>query len=136
MKGRDSRRTSRGTIASAFEFVETESFADDWKMLGYDDEDLILLQDQILAWPKAAPVIAGTGGLRKLRFVSRRERAGKRGASRVGYVYFEQQGIVVLAAAFAKNVRRDLLPWEKRILKRGIEVWDREFSRRESRRLQ
>jgi hypothetical protein len=50
-------------------FVEDEGFTDSWKRLGHDDDDLIALQNQISAWPKSAPVIPGTGGVRKLRFV-------------------------------------------------------------------
>jgi hypothetical protein len=113
-------------------FVEDQGFSDSWKKLGHDDDDLFALQDQIAAWPKSAPVIAGTGGVRKLRFASSRQRTGKRGGSRVCYVYFEHHRIVVLAVAFAKTVKSDLLAWERKALKRMVEVWDRQFAAKHS----
>lgn len=129
MKGNGSPRRGYLRIERALGFVEFKDFAESWKQLGYDDEDLIDLQNQILIGPRIAPVIPGTGGVRKLRFVSRRERRGKRGGCRVGYVYFEQHGIVVLAIAFAKNVRADFFAWEKKAFKRLVEIWDREFQK-------
>lgn len=55
---------------------------------------------------------------------------GKRGAARIGYVSFPQHGIVVLAIAFAKNVKKDLFAWEKKAFREMIRHWDREFSLR------
>ena len=61
-------------------FVEYPAFSSDWDELGLDvEEDLLALQLMIMANPSGAPVIAGTGGLRKLRFASRRWNCGKSG---------------------------------------------------------
>lgn len=62
------------------DFVETGAFAARWDSLGLDDEDdLAALQIQIMRDPKRAPVIRGTDGIRKVRFVPPRWRTGKRG---------------------------------------------------------
>ena len=114
------------------EFVISRQFTETWKNLEYDDDDLFVLQDQILAWPKRAPVISGTGGVRKLRFAARRRKMGKRGGTRVAYVYFEHHEKVVLAIAYAKTAKRDLLSWEKKALKSAVETWDQEFQKKQS----
>src|SRR5437899_669432 len=114
-----------------FEFVELEGFADDWKDLGHDDTDFFKLQDLILAWPKLAPIIPGTGGARKLRFVSARQRSGKRGAARVCYAFFEEHGIVLLIGAYAKVRKSDLMPSDKKAIRRLIESAAREHSRKQ-----
>jgi len=49
-------------------FKYLAGFVREWERLGLTDEDLQELELIILADPEAAPVIAGTGGLRKLRF--------------------------------------------------------------------
>lgn len=47
-------------------FVEVDWFVRAWKELGLDDEKLVAgLQILIMCNPKGAPVIAGTGGVRK-----------------------------------------------------------------------
>ncbi|MBL9123799.1 MAG: hypothetical protein JNG90_09215 [Planctomycetaceae bacterium] len=64
-------------------FVELDEFGDDWQELGLDlEHDLWDLQSQIMKSP-VAPVMRGTGGLRKLRFAPAGESIGKRGAIRV-----------------------------------------------------
>jgi hypothetical protein len=72
-------------------FIETTVFTKAWEGLGLDDEeDLLALQLLIMSQPKAAPVIPGTGGLRKLRFAPVRWNVGASGAARVCYVHFEE----------------------------------------------
>ncbi|MGW8257775.1 MAG: hypothetical protein ACWGMZ_09855 [Thermoguttaceae bacterium] len=78
-------------------FIELDEFINDWKKLGLnEDNDLFALQIAIMANPKGSPVIEGTGGLRKLRFATRRSGRGKRGSARVCYVFFEDHAIVLL----------------------------------------
>ncbi len=53
-------------------FVYLDEFADDWKQLhpnDTDEESLWALEVAIMMAPSKAPVVPGTGGLRKLRFV-------------------------------------------------------------------
>ena len=76
-----------------------------------------MLQFGIMADPRGAPVVPGTDGLRKLRFASSRWGRGKRGAARVGYVYFEEFGVVLLVVAYAKNEQDNLSADDKRIIR-------------------
>lgn len=85
-------------------FVEVDWFVRAWKELGLDDEkSLAALQILIMCNPKGAPVIPGTGGVRKLRYSPPDWDVGKRGALRVCYVYFEKYGLVVLLLVYAKG---------------------------------
>jgi hypothetical protein len=70
--------------------------------------------------PRAAPVVPGTGGLRKLRFAPPEWHTGKRGALRVCYAYFREHSIVVLMAAYSKNRKDNLSPAEKTVIKKMI----------------
>ncbi len=89
-------------------FVQWDSFVQDWRRLGLGDDELRALEAAIMAEPKRAPVIAGTGGVRKLRFAPPRWQSGKSGAVRVGYVYFEKHAIALLLVAYAKNEQDDI----------------------------
>jgi hypothetical protein len=89
-------------------FIEAKGFSDDWNDLGLEDDELRTLQIGVMLSPKKAPVVQGTGGLRKLRFAPMRWRRGKRSAARVLYVYYEEFGIVLLVAAYGKSERDDM----------------------------
>ena len=73
------------------------------------DDDLRLLELSIMLSPGAAPLIRGTGGLRKMRFAPPSWHTGKRGALRVCYVFFAEYSIVLLA-----NEREDLTADERK----------------------
>jgi len=103
-------------------FVELDEFIDDWNGLGLDDEkDLWALQIAIMANPKGAGVIQGTGGLRKLRFAPSDWNVGKRQAIRVCYVYFEEFALVLLAVAYDHNEKDNLSKAEKEGIRKYIE---------------
>lgn len=98
-------------------FVETDEFRDDWEELGFDvEKDLWALQDEIMSAPTKAPIIRGTGGLRKLRFARKDQQIGKRGGVRVCYVYFEKHWMVLLVMAYGKDEKDDLAADEKRAI--------------------
>jgi len=112
-------------------FVELRSFTEVWdNELGLTDNDLLALQISIMLRPAAAPVVQGTGGLRKLRFAPLRSTKGKRGGIRVCYVHFEEFGIVLLVSAYAKSRRDDLSENEKRGIRILIERISLELERR------
>jgi hypothetical protein len=99
-------------------FVELDEFRDDWVGLGLDSEhDLFELQLSIMGDPVAAPLVEGTGGLRKMRFAPRRWRRGKSGSVRVCYAYFENHWLVLLVMAYAKNEQETLTAHEKTAIK-------------------
>ena len=47
-------------------FIQTHEFTRKWDDLGFDDEDLRLLEMDIMRNPDKYPVMKGTGGLRKM----------------------------------------------------------------------
>ena len=73
--------------------------------------------DQLLSHqPQAGAVIAGTGGVRKLRM--RLAGRGKSGGARVIYYYHGTKQRVYLILAYAKNVKESLSEAEKQHLRR------------------
>jgi hypothetical protein len=82
-------------------FIETKLFtrlADEF--LG--DDGLLALQVHLLAQPEIGKVIAGSGGVRKLRWAM--PGRGKRGSLRVIYFLRMKQEEVWLLTLYAKNV--------------------------------
>jgi hypothetical protein len=102
-------------------FVEIPYFRAKWKSLGLTDDDLNALQIMIMMQPKGAPVVSGTGGLRKARFSPPGSGRGKRGAYRIGYAYFEEFGVVCLIAVYAKNDQENIPIAQRREIKIAIE---------------
>jgi len=78
--------------------------------------------------PQGHPVVQGTGGLRKLRFAPLRWKTGKSGAVRIGYVYLQEHGVVLLVIAYSKNEKDDLAPAEKKAIRQLIEKIENEFA--------
>jgi hypothetical protein len=70
---------------------------------------------QISAFLSNVPFLPhkNAGGLRKMRFDNRFSDRGKSGAFSVCYVYFEEQGVVVLTTIFGKNEKGDLSPADR-----------------------
>jgi hypothetical protein len=58
-------------------------------------------------------VIAGTGGLRKIRFAPQKSGAGKSGGVRVCYVLFDARAHLYLITIFAKNEKDNLTKEER-----------------------
>ena len=75
--------------------------------------------------PEAGAVVAGTGGLRKVRFAPPSRHTGKSGAFRVGYAYFRVASTVYLLAIYPKNEQANLTSAEKADAKKIIEFLDR-----------
>ena len=86
------------------------------KLLG--DEARRKMEEAIVAAPDAAPVIRGTGGIRKLRWAG--SGRGKRGGIRTVYFYHAGPGAIYLLSAYAKADREDLTPADTRALSRLV----------------
>jgi hypothetical protein len=84
-------------------FVWIDPFEGQWRQLGLPEEACRGIELAIMAAPRKAPVISGTGGLRKLRFAVEGSQRGKSGSYRVFYSYFEDFGTVVLVAIIDKT---------------------------------
>jgi len=120
----------RCPLKTYFTSLRRGEFTESWRDLGLDDEGhLAALQLSIMASPKSAPVIRGTGGLRKLRFAAPGQHIGKSGAMRVCYVYFEDCHIVLLVLAYGKHEKDDLSDRERAGIKQYIEKARRELNR-------
>lgn len=102
-------------------FSQTLAFTRVWRTLGLTDEDLQQLEGLILAAPDTAPLIRGTGGLRKVRFAPPSWHTGKRGAARVCYVYVVRTATAHLVAIYPKNAKADLTPAERAAYAKLIE---------------
>ena len=101
-------------------FKEVPSFTTKWKALGLTEEDLRTLENILLKDPKTGDVIAGTGGIRKIRIPI--DSIGKRGGGRVIYIDIEVKECIYLLNVYAKNEKTDLTEKEKRILRKLVNV--------------
>ncbi len=97
------------------EFIETLLFTKQWSDLGLTDNDLRILECRIAEMPDAAPLIEGTGGIRKIRIAL--PGRGRRGGGRVCYVDFALAESVYLITVYAKNEQETLSAEEKAVLR-------------------
>ena len=82
-----------------------------------DDERFRELQVNLIQEPECGAVIAGTGGLRKMRFADARRGKGKRGGLRIIYFWWERGSQFWLFTLYGKDEMEDLTPAERRVLK-------------------
>jgi mRNA-degrading endonuclease RelE of RelBE toxin-antitoxin system len=89
---------------------------------------LRILQNELLADPKAGNVIEHSGGLRKIRFGIKGR--GKRGGIRIIYFYHELKVRIYLLVSYSKNEKDDLSAKELEILRniaKGLK-WKKNYS--------
>jgi mRNA-degrading endonuclease RelE of RelBE toxin-antitoxin system len=91
---------------SVFTFIETQLFTR-LVMQYLSDEQYTELQLALINNPELGPVIAGTGGVRKLRWAA--PGRGKRGGYRVIYYVRHPKGIIWMLTMYPKNVT-DTIP--------------------------
>ncbi len=82
----------------------------------FSPEDLVALEQAILADPEAGDLVPGTGGFRKIRLGQRAVRRGKRGGARVYYLDLPRIGVTHLLAIYGKREQGDLSADERRAL--------------------
>jgi len=102
------------------EFIHTSLFDKQWRELGLDDDDLRSFQAELIDSSKQAPVIQGTGGVRKIRFAFKNK--GKSGGVRVLYLDLEKVSIIVLISVYAKNEKENIDAEEKRTIQKLVEI--------------
>ena len=85
------------------------------------------MEASIAAVPDAAPIIRGTGGIRKMRWSG--SGRGKRGGIRTIYFYQANPGAIYLLTAYAKADREDLSPTDTKALSRLVAAIKNEMSR-------
>jgi len=101
-------------------FVETPIFTADVQAL-LSDEDYAALQLHLVGQPDAGNVVAGTGGLRKVRWTS--VGRGKRGGTRVIYYHVVAQAQIRMILIYRKGIKDDLNPKEKTMLRKINAEW-------------
>ena len=101
-------------------FIQTNEFFKNWDSLGFDDEDLRLLELSILEDPDKYPIMKGTGGLRKARISL--DRKGKSGGARVCFVDFIFVETIYLITVYGKNETDNLSKAERNLIKKMIDT--------------
>ena len=111
-------------------FMQLRTYVAATRRLALTDEDQRELENVLLARPTAGAVIAGTGGLRKLRHAPRGRGGGKSGGVRVCYAYLVAFDHVVFVTAYGKNEQPNLSAAEKHALRAVLSLVEQNFHRR------
>ena len=104
-------------------FVETSAFARNLRR-HLDDDGYVALQTFLSVHPHAGQVIRGSGGIRKMRWRSRR--GGKRGGSRVIYYWLARESHIYLLTIYGKGAKDDLTAGELATWRRVVEEIENE----------
>ena len=109
-------------------FVQTREFSKCWDRLGFKDEDLRNLENQIMENPKRWPIVRGTGKLRKMRFAF--PDRSKRDSVRVCYIDFDIYCVIYLITVYPKNEKDDLTDEECNWIKKLVDILEADLRRR------
>ena len=82
----------------------------------------------LVTFPKAGVVLAGTGGIRKLRWA--RQGMGKSGGVRVIYYFHNEQMPLYLLTVFGKNEKDNLSKAERNELAKLVQILVRHWKER------
>jgi mRNA-degrading endonuclease RelE of RelBE toxin-antitoxin system len=85
-----------------------------------DDDAFIGLQRLLMLNPDAGALIAGAGGLRKLRFADERRQKGKRGGLRVVYYWWDTGLQFWLFTIYDKDEMSDLTKAQREMFKQMV----------------
>jgi hypothetical protein len=91
-------------------------------------EKLQELIDWLMLNPKAGALIAGTGGIRKLRWPTGKNNKGKSGGVRILYYYAENVLIVLLITLYRKSDQENIDAAEKACLKKILPELLRDYA--------
>jgi mRNA-degrading endonuclease RelE of RelBE toxin-antitoxin system len=92
-------------MPTTYTFVETKQFSR--LITGYlSDDEYASLQRALIANPTAGVLIAGTGGVRKIRWAI--SGSGKRGGVRVIYYVKLREGVIWMLTIYGKNVAENI----------------------------
>ena len=89
-------------------FIQTREFSRNWDELGFDDEDLRMLELDIMNNPQKYPVMKGTGGLRKAR-ISLDNKGKSKGARANASIYHFERSICTFTRI--KSQKNDICSW-------------------------
>jgi hypothetical protein len=108
-------------------FLYSPGFVREWGRLRLTDFDLRALEQAIATAPSAAPLIRGTGGLRKIRFAPPSMHRGKSGATRVGFAYFRSKAAIVVVAIFLKSDAANFTASQRAEIEKWLRAVERSF---------
>jgi hypothetical protein len=128
MRRQDRVREDRIVVYSRFmkrpedwlHFVHFPFFTARWRETRFNDDDLRALETLIMAAPARAPVIPGTGGLRKIRFARSDGNRGKSAGARIAYAYVPEYDTIGIFAVYTKDQQDDLSSEQKQAIREGI----------------
>ena len=86
------------------------------------------MEEAIVADPGRAPLLRGTGGIRKLRWTG--SGRGKRGGIRTIYFHHAGPEVIYMLTAYAKADRDDLTPADRKTLSRLVTAIKKEEASR------
>ena len=89
-------------------FVCIEPFQRLWAKYGLAEDDMIRLENEILATPRKGDEIPGAGGFRKIRLSREGSNKGKSGSYRVIYLYVQAYATVFLVLVFGKSDKENI----------------------------
>jgi hypothetical protein len=129
-------RSDRGKLMTRGEtgrellnFIAVEPFWRLWERSGLNEDDMIALENVILANPRKGDLVAGTGGFRKIRLAGEGSNRGKSGSHRVLYLYLEAYGTVFFVVLFGKGDRANISKADANELAKraaGLKLWAKE----------
>jgi hypothetical protein len=110
-------------------FVCIEPFHRLWTKHGLTEDDLIRLENEILAAPRKGDEVSGSGGFRKIRFRREGSNKGKSGSYRVLYLYMQAYATVCLVLVFGKADKANISKADRNALATraaGLKRWAKE----------
>jgi mRNA-degrading endonuclease RelE of RelBE toxin-antitoxin system len=100
------------------EFIETPVFTRTLTEL-LSDEEYRHLQTLLRLDPAVGAVVAGTGGIRKVRWAQGGR--GKRGGVRIIYYHAASRGAILMLLIYPKNEQATLSPAQKSALRGAVQ---------------
>ena len=107
-------------------FIEVPHFTKKWFSLGFNDDDLAILENELIDNANKGVLMRNTGGIRKIRVPLNGK--GKSGGARVCYVNFAIYEKIYLIDVFSKNEKENLSKEECNELKKLISTLKEECS--------
>ena len=83
-----------------------------------DDNSFRELQAMLIADPERGDVIEGTGGVRKLRYSTKKRNSGKSGGIRIIYFYVTEKGKIYLVSIIDKVKKENITKEEANLMKK------------------
>jgi hypothetical protein len=114
-----------------YEIIQTAAFKMEASKNRLSLEDIRLIELEIMSDPQRFPVIAGTNGLRKMRFAPSARSTGKSGGIRVCYFVIDQANHIYLVTMFAKNEKENLNAADKEAVSNLIAKTKRRYETKE-----